>query len=304
MLVYLNPVCKYRQITKRKDGKGLARDLRRLTNKLSPAVQVSLTRGIRTFQDKAAYGEILDAVKAGKIKDIDKIAPWDKLTDEFKDLEPTTYNTMVAGGKKAQDFLPVVLAPELKFDVVNPRISKWIKTNTGKRIKDLTTESKKAIDDMVKASFMQGIPPRDAANTIRSSIGINERQAKALMNYQGGLVKRGIKGEDLARKLSTKKDEYLKYRTNMIARTETANALNAGHLELWNQAADEKLIDPKKSEKEWVAGPGACLDCKEMNGERVPIDEPWITPDGDPVMEPSQIHPSCNCGMEIHPEIL
>jgi hypothetical protein len=89
----------------------------------------------------------------------------------------------------------------------------------------------------------------------------------------------------------------------MIARTETKNAINRGALAVWKAGRDQGLID-ETATKEWVVDGDPCEICEPMDGVQVPLDESWtielLNGQEMQVEIPSQAHPHCYCGMELH----
>ncbi len=302
LFYYPEPKCMHSINKARLKGKKIGKEFVKKLDKLAPALQASLTKGIRSFANKASFDELLKAAKSGKIIDIDKIAPWEKLVDEFEEIKGASLATIKEGSKIAEKSLPTVIKPKFAFDTTNPRIGKYIDKEVGAMIKDLTKSSKAAIDKAVRTSFDMGMNPRRAATVIKDSIGLNERQANAMLNLEAKLTKQGVEGSKLTKMLDIERDKKLTFRSKMIARTETMNSLNNGHQEVWAQAADEGLIDPDKTMKRWIIAPGACEICVEMEGEEALLNEPWITANG-PVMTPSEVHPNCNCSFEIIPAL-
>jgi SPP1 gp7 family putative phage head morphogenesis protein len=74
---------------------------------------------------------------------------------------------------------------------------------------------------------------------------------------------------------------FSRSRSELIARTETANANYQGNRLAWKQSG---VVERQK----WITGSGnVCDDCQGMNGDEIGIDEDW--PDGFPM------HPNCNC---------
>lgn len=121
---------------------------------------------------------------------------------------------------------------------------------------------------------------------------------------QGRLLKQGLSQKEIDKKVAREAEKKLRYRHTMIARTETMNALNQGNLEVINQAEEQGLIVPGETVKVWVTAPQDQDDvCTEMDGEEVPMGQPFTLPDGTEVDIPSETHPNCNCSMEIKPKI-
>lgn len=97
--------------------------------------------------------------------------------------------------------------------------------------------------------------------------------------------KRGIPG--LARDIRSEFADMTKYRSELIAKTETRNALWKG--------SHERMLDMGVTGKEWVLGSGGsegnCPDClANAAAEIIPIDSDFPIPEGD-------IHPGCTCSI-------
>ena len=97
--------------------------------------------------------------------------------------------------------------------------------------------------------------------------------------------KRGVPG--LARDIRKTFDDMSKYRSELIAKTETRQALF--------KSSHDSMVDMGVDGKEWVLGAGGaegnCPDCKANAGVKViPVDEDFPIPEGD-------IHPGCTCAI-------
>lgn len=97
--------------------------------------------------------------------------------------------------------------------------------------------------------------------------------------------KRGIPG--LARDLRNTFDDMSKYRSQLIAKTETRNALWKG--------SHERMVAMEIDGKEWVLGSGGnegnCDECIANAGAGIiPVNEEFPNPEGS-------IHPGCTCAI-------
>lgn len=81
-------------------------------------------------------------------------------------------------------------------------------------------------------------------------------------------------------------------RAELIARTESMNAANEGLAQGWSQAVEEGLLTGDEK-KEWIATPGCCDLCDEVDGERVDLDDDFSVGDDPP------LHPNCRCTMGL-----
>lgn len=262
---------------------------------------------MRTFANKAKFVGLIEALEKGKKVNIDKLAPWGKLAEEFAELEGESKKIILSSAKNSKQWLPAVLKPAFEFSPENPRIAKWIKANTAKRVTNLTKESKKAITSAIKLatkeSLKRGLPPRKTAQIIRASgIGLDERRQVAMINHQFKLMDQGFSGAELNKRLNAEYSRKLRSRSKTIARTEGMGAINNGQKEMWDQIADQGLIDKKKTKKRWHTAPQDQDDiCTPMDQTVIPYEDNWELPDGTVVSSPEEAHPNCNCTEEVIP---
>jgi len=281
---------------------------RRIAAQITRMMQISFKEGIRIFRDTITMKEVSKSLKRGDLRAVNKLMNWERWDRSLAGLRDDALEAMRLSSKAAEKALPKVLRPRFRFDLTNPRIYQWIERETGKRITRIGIDSMKAVRALarraVKAIKERGIPPARAAKQLIEYVGPHVRQAQALINFENRLIARGFDPADIARQVDAYRKKLIIYRGKMIAKTEAFNAVNAGQHEAWNQMADQKLIDREKSKKRWSAGPGACEHCSAMDGVAVPLNDPWITPDGKAVMLPAEIHPNCSCTMSLEPKYI
>lgn len=144
-----------------------------------------------------------------------------------------------------------------------------------------------------------GIPIAYEGPPISQAVGWAERHGATLVTQmneetkrrlaytisQGIEKKRGIPG--LARDIKREFADMTRYRSQLIAKTETRQALF--------QASHDNMVDMGIDGKEWVLGSGGetgnCPDC-EANAARgvISVKEEFPFPEGD-------IHPGCTCAI-------
>lgn len=83
--------------------------------------------------------------------------------------------------------------------------------------------------------------------------------------------------------------EWDKYRAEIISRTETSRANN----EAWVESAKQSGVVKRK---EWIANPGCCDTCLDMDGMTVGLEEPFFSDDYSDGMAPPK-HPACRCSI-------
>lgn len=83
-------------------------------------------------------------------------------------------------------------------------------------------------------------------------------------------------------------------RAELIARTETMKAANAGQQEAWDQAVDDGLLTGDEKQV-WITAPDErlCPICDEMDGQEIALGESFDV-DGEELDGPPA-HPNCRC---------
>ena len=97
--------------------------------------------------------------------------------------------------------------------------------------------------------------------------------------------------------------KYLKFRSEVIARTESMRATNVGVQDAWRQAIDAGKVTESQVRRQWVVSKdertcSVCAPIPGMNPKRgVKFGQPFATPNG-PVMLPP-LHPQCRCTVYV-----
>jgi len=159
-------------------------------------------------------------------------------------------------------------------------------------IREISTTTREAVRQSVVEAVATGKPPAAVARQFRSTIGITDGQQKWVANYRRALesgdqkaalryrlrdarydksVVNGKLDQDKIDKMVEKYEQrVIKYRTEVIARTEGLRAVEVGQYESMRQGIADGHIDPG-TEKGWVT--------TEDGRERpwhAELDEKWI----------------------------
>lgn len=177
------------------------------------------------------------------------------------------------------------------FDVTNPEAVAWVNQNAGLLIREITEETRLAVRAIIKRSFEDGIPPREAAKLVRSVVGLTERQAQAVANLRARLVAKGVNKSRVTARTSAYADKLLRNRALTIARTETMRASNEGQQQLWRQARQGGYLSPSVK-REWIATDDerTCPICGPLDGVVVGLEEPFKLG-----LQAPPAHPRCRC---------
>jgi SPP1 gp7 family putative phage head morphogenesis protein len=179
-----------------------------------------------------------------------------------------------------------------------------------KLLNRLTPALKQAVRDAGKASFAQygfsGIFNMQSPfveqwlwKYVPKLAGeISEEDRRRIMDAlrEGILMGEGV--DDLARRLGDVMDDWDRYRSRLVGRTEAIRASNKGALESYRQSG---VVEAKQ----WSANPTACEICLELDGKIIELDESYIgLGEAMPIterindyadIEGPPAHPACLC---------
>jgi hypothetical protein len=242
-------------------------------------------------------------------------------------------DTWAAGARAELDSLntvPVRKAADtiglaLSFDLLNPDAIAFLSTYVMELIKQVSDETRRAIADVVMNAFQYGGHPYEQARTIRNMIGLTQQQSQAVANFrrmleneplaaltrdlrdhrfaatlqQVGRMKGQLSKEQIDKMAQRYYDRYLKYRAEMIARTETIRASAMGQMETWRQAIAQGLL-PQNMKRKWTVtyDDRLCKSCRsipKLNPEGRGMDEQFMSDIG--AVDGPPLHPHCRCAL-------
>lgn len=223
------------------------------------------------------------------------------------------------------------------FNQVNERAVAAMRASTLRLITEFTAEQRRATKLALLDGIERGINPRDQARAFRDSIGLTERQQLAVIRYRRALERVGVTGvpkgeqaEALKRALRDARSDrsirramrmmtplpeaqvasmveryqkrYIKYRSEVIARTEALAAVHEGVEEAFRQGAEQGPFALEDLEREWdSSGDSRVRDThRYLDGQKRKFGEPWRTSNGairypgDP-LAPASERVQCRC---------
>lgn len=226
---------------------------------------------------------------------------------------------VLAGVKATSETQGVVNGAQEDFVIavgLNPRLEQFALTLTSTRIREIDQTTRDTIRQVLQSGLTAGDDPFAIARRIRGSIGLTRRQEAAVENYErmlraldpealdrqlrdrrsDGLVGRAISAdraltETQIRSLVDRyRDRYVKYRANVIARTESIRAVQGAQWELFQDMINRGQIDARQVRRNWIhTGDAhvraAHLQIPSMNERGVGHAEPFASPLG-PILYP------------------
>jgi hypothetical protein len=203
-------------------------------------------------------------------------------------------------------------AISVRFNVTNPRTASFLNDYKFNKIREISLDVQETIRQIAADGILSGSNPIETARNIRSSIGLTESQERAVRNYRRSLeqldtdalvrrlrdkrydptVARAIKeGKKLTQEridamVQRYREKYLKYRAEVIAKTESIRAIQAGQQLIWQQMVDEGDVSEKKIRRKWITSGdlkvrNSHFQIPLINKDGVALNEPFKSPLGD-----------------------
>src|SRR5262245_1682568 len=268
----------------------------RLADRLAPPLRRAFLKAIAEILKTVTRQALLTAIEAG---DRTAILAALKLANLPTALAPAAEVVRQVITDTAEKTF-TELAIDVSFTIVNPAAVRAAQTQGAALVTQVTRETQAAIRALVARAYQEGIPPRELAKLVESQIGLTTRQTQAALNYRATLADAGLTEEALAAKVDAYAAKLLHQRAELIARTETIAAANAGQRAAWETAAEQGLIDPDRTGRVWQAASDSrtCDVCDALDGQVVGFGEPFMTIDGEALDGPPA-HPNCRCSVSL-----
>lgn len=330
------PLAPLKPVNKRRESPA-AEAIFRVADKHVPELERIFLRAVRELRASINVDDLTQSIEQSAFNavfDID-MSVFEGDFDLVADAIRATY---VEGARHEQQVLSRLLLKRAtvekqlvgRFDITNPRSVEYLRNHGAEFVTEISNSTREAIRQHLVRSYQDGIPPREIAREIKREIGLTPRQVEAVANYRaflelpvgedrpiadtnvqrlrrGGmritsmarLAREGFRRGEKDKMVRNYADRLLKERALTIARTETINAASAGRQEMWEQAAEQGLIDEEDTKRVWHTSRDERVDlaiCAPMHGQEVGFREPFTTGDGRQIMRPTA-HPNCRCSV-------
>lgn len=215
------------------------------------------------------------------------------------------------------------------FDRFDDKVMENLRAEQDALIREIEATARDTIEKTIMRGMNAGLTPDEVIEEVRTVIGLTDRQATAVLNYRDmienldrGALKRMLRDDQYDAALARSIEEgieldaaavsemvdayaenYLTYRAETIARTETTRAANSGLEDAYAQAIDRGALPEEAVRKFWQIALdektcAICLSIPDLNPDGVPIGEDFDSEDG-PQSTPPDPHPSCRCSIDV-----
>ena len=217
------------------------------------------------------------------------------------------------------------------FNMRSPIVEEELKNFSSMYITRITEEVRQNVRETLERGMIRGDNPRKVAldivgrlNPVNKKreggvVGLSQNQTKAADRIRTALEQldskyftyelrdkrfdkyvqkhlddeRPLSKEDVTRLVSSYKQKALKYRGEMIARTESIQAINRGENSSYIQAIEEGILNRNQIKKEWddvgdrrTRTTHGILGSKYGKGNGITFEEPFLSPSGARLLYP------------------
>lgn len=279
---------------------------------------------------EAQYGrEFMSSVASIKAKlDLDAVEEMvatGRYSDFLANLEKQYAlfaNAVVAGmfvaGESTAAFISGLTDSLVAFDATNPIVIDAARSNRLRLITGLDDSQRQAISEVIIDGVTRGINPRQQALAIREVIGLTPNQARAVQKYRALLedgstqalsrklrdkrfdstVRRAAKDKamlsstQIDRMVERYSERMLRYRSEVIARTEALRSVNQGNNIVFQQAVGDGVLLEHEIQRTWNTASDERVRSshRAMHGQIVGLNENFISGNGNALSFPGDIN--------------
>lgn len=286
---------------------------------MDPKIASAFIQAIETIRLRVPAEKIAQLIERRDFTSLENAFAGHFTSTEWQPYGKAIEQAVIAGTKATSETQGVVNGAQEDFEIrvgLNPRLEQFAQTMTSTRIREIDQTTRDTIRQVLQSGLTAGDDPFVIARRIRGSIGLTQRQEAAVNNYERML--RALDPEVLDRKLRDRRsdptvarainndkaltdaqvrslvdryrDRYVKYRSNVIARTESIRAVQGAQWELFQDMINKGQIDARQVRRTWIhTGDAhvrnAHLQIPAMNPKGVGQNETFSSPLG-PILYP------------------
>lgn len=252
-------------------------------NRNAPAMKKLFIVFFKAMQKRVTRARVLEAMNMGTITQ-----DWESeigtiikqfIKMEFepmiqKDVNESGSAMMkLINGKTKKMFSFLYETKEAGFSSVTNRIIEFVDKQSLYFINDMSDKMITNIRESMNYMILNDCSLSNIQDMLYNTIPLTVKQGNTLLRIRESMIAEGLKPIRIKKWVAKQSDRMLKYRSELIARTETKRAYGFGQLESMNQALDNEIIkEPKKTRQ-------VTMDDRtqhgEWQGETANINDPY-----------------------------
>ena len=268
-------------------------------------------RAIRDMVDATTLADLEQLLLEGRVDDA--LAAVDAAAAAFGGQYGQSYSAAANGA--ASWLSENALTVAVTFDQTNFRAVDAINRNRLRLIREFSAEQRATTRQALQDGIGRGLNPREQAVQFRQSIGLTQRQQQSVENYRRLLTEgrannlpsetalnralrdarsdrsilrairdnRPLPAAQVDSMVQRYRDRYIRYRSEVIARTEALRSVHEGTEEMYQQAIDMGQINPGALRRRWVTAGDERVRGSHvrLNGQVRMLGEVWQGDEGE-----------------------
>lgn len=278
--------------------------LEKLAMGVEPQFRARFLAVVKSIKDSMTLENIARLLEQGQIDEA-------LVTAEVAALQMSSLWTQVfilSGSETAkvlQDSLNIIV----EFDHLNRGALDALTSNKLRLVEGFVAEQRAATMEALLDGITRGLNPIEQARAFRDSIGLTQYQQQIVNNYRRQLERldpamfnrllrdkrfdrtvrsaiesgKALTPEQIDRMVQRYTEKWVKYRSEVIARTESLRSVHAGNNEMYRQAVERGDLDPNDLIREWVTSGRANVrdSHKAMAGQKRKWGELFLSGNGN-----------------------
>lgn len=252
-------------------------------------------------------------IAEGRFEEAD--AAFERAAQGFADHTASIFGL---SAESAASFIASGLDVAFRYDQFSLRAVDKVAQRGADMVQAITEEQRAVLRATVQEGIARGMNPRETAREVRGNVGLTEYQRDVVDNYRSllenagrapdaGAVERELRDarsdrsvqkaidanrpmpqEQIDRMVDRYRQNWVDFRAETIARTETLRALNEGNYEAVQQAVEGADVPQDAVSRQWsTAGDERVREAHQtMDQQVVGFDEPFTDGDGNELMYP------------------
>ena len=247
--------------------------IERLLSKQEPFLAASFLRMVRQIESSFTLSEIANLLERNEL-----LSAFDEALKTSALLGQSYSAAFFVAANDTARFLNQTLEEVfVVFDQTNYGAVNAMSRNQLRLVRGFSEIQRETTRLAITEGIASGENPRDMARRFRRSIGLTPRQYRAVENYRKALqtlspealsrmlrdrrfdpaIARAMRTEDpltpqqIDKMTNRYRDRYVKYRSEVIARTEAQRSVNEGVRNMYEQAIEAGELDAQDLTQEW-----------------------------------------------------
>lgn len=276
---------------------GAERSLRILAGRVQGDIFRYLMESLRFLKDQVDIDELVRVIgKEDPLGYVDA-SGIENIKGIISGLDLEISNGLILGGRSAARELGM----DLSIDLTRASVTKWKEKYLNGLVSDIGNNSKAAVKYIIEEGIDKNRHPLKIARDVKNGIGLNDRLSIAVARKRSALEAAGVPEARIEKTIARYHEKLLKYRAEMIARTESVRAINHGKLEMWKQLKDGGSLPPS-AVKIWLTSidEKVCPICRPLHYTQKKLGEEFESNGFSSEAPP--IHTTCRCTLIVSRE--